>query len=96
MQVQRRRRARGRMRASVEHGGQRKQRFHSSRDTARTRLAARHGWATADRRRSATTLRLHPVTLRALAAAGTVPAVKIGRAWRFVEVDLLAWARANY
>ena len=45
---------------------------------------------------AATTLRLHPVTLRALAAAGTVPAVKIGRAWRFVEVDLLAWARANY
>ena len=45
---------------------------------------------------AATTLRLHPVTLRALAAAGTVPAVKIGRAWRFVEVDLLAWARAHY
>ena len=45
---------------------------------------------------AASTLRLHPVTLRALAAAGTVPAVKIGRAWRFVEVDLLAWARANY
>ncbi len=45
---------------------------------------------------AATTLRLHPVTLRALAAAGTVPAVKIGRAWRFVEIDLLAWARAHY
>src|SRR5437764_12693719 len=45
---------------------------------------------------AASILRLHPVTVRALAAAGTVPAVKIGRAWRFVEVDLLAWARANY
>ena len=45
---------------------------------------------------AASALRLHPVTLRALAAAGSVPAVKIGRAWRFVEVDLLAWARANY
>src|SRR6266567_6755424 len=45
---------------------------------------------------AATTLQLHPVTLRALAAAGTVPAVKIGRAWRFVEIDLVAWARAHY
>ena len=45
---------------------------------------------------AATTLRLHPVTLRALAAAGEIPAFKLGRAWRFVEVDLLAWARAPY
>src|SRR5438046_5550055 len=45
---------------------------------------------------AATTMRLHPVPLRALAAAGAVPAVKIGRAWRFVDVDLLAWARAHY
>jgi excisionase family DNA binding protein len=41
-------------------------------------------------------LHLHPVTLRAAAAGGRVPAFKIGRAWRFVDVDLLAWARANY
>ncbi len=45
---------------------------------------------------AASTLRLHPVTLRALAAAGTVPGLKISRVWRFVEVDLLAWARAHY
>lgn len=45
---------------------------------------------------AATTLRLHPVTLRALAAAGAVPAFKVGRTWRFVEIDLLAWARAHY
>ena len=44
---------------------------------------------------AATTLRLHPVTLRALAAAGGIPAFKLGRAWRFVEVDVLAWARAH-
>ena len=25
-----------------------------------------------------------------------MPAFKVGRVWRFVEVDLLAWARANY
>ena len=37
---------------------------------------------------AATTLRLHPVTLRALAAAGGTPAFKVGRAWRFVEIDI--------
>src|SRR6185295_14062966 len=45
---------------------------------------------------TATSLRVHVVTLRALAAAGKVPAFKLGRAWRFVEIDLLAWARAHY
>src|SRR6266568_4846976 len=45
---------------------------------------------------AATSLQLHPVTLRALAAAGELPAFKIGHAWRFVEIDLVAWARANY
>src|SRR5438093_3485310 len=45
---------------------------------------------------AAATLRLHPVTLRALAAAGELPGFKIGRAWRFVEIDLVAWARAHY
>src|SRR5215467_11953855 len=41
-------------------------------------------------------LKLHPVTLRALAATGGVPAIKIGRVWRFVEIDLVTWARAHY
>jgi len=40
---------------------------------------------------AATSLRVHAVTLRALAAAGKVPAFKLGRTWRFVEIDLLAW-----
>jgi excisionase family DNA binding protein len=45
---------------------------------------------------AASALHLHPVTLRSLAAAGRVPAIKVGRVWRFLEIDLLAWARANY
>ena len=45
---------------------------------------------------AATSLRVHAVTLSALAAAGKVPAFKLGRTWRFVEIDLLAWARAHY
>lgn len=45
---------------------------------------------------AATLLRLHPVTVRALAASGDVPAFKVGRVWRFVEIDLVTWARAHY
>ena len=45
---------------------------------------------------AAAALRLHPVTLRALAATGDVPAFKLGRVWRFVEIDLITWARAHY
>ena len=45
---------------------------------------------------AASALQLHPVTLRAFAAAGRVPAVKVGRVWRFLQIDLLAWARAHY
>src|SRR5262245_56940808 len=45
---------------------------------------------------AASALQLHPVTLRALASSGRVPAVKVGRVWRFLEIDLHAWARANY
>ncbi|MDQ6620978.1 MAG: helix-turn-helix domain-containing protein [Pseudomonadota bacterium] len=45
---------------------------------------------------AAALLRLHPVTVRALAASGRIPACKIGRVWRFVEIDLLASTRAYY
>lgn len=41
-------------------------------------------------------LSIHPITIRRMAAAGRIPAFKIGRAWRFIEVDLLAAARAQY
>jgi excisionase family DNA binding protein len=35
-------------------------------------------------------------TLYDLARAGKVPAAKIGKAWVFLEVDLLAWVRGQY
>ncbi|MCL2873095.1 MAG: helix-turn-helix domain-containing protein [Betaproteobacteria bacterium] len=41
-------------------------------------------------------LSLHHITIRRMAADGRLPAFKLGRFWRFVEVDLLAFARANY
>src|SRR5205823_14945163 len=64
--------------------------FYFSRALARTGLAEN---AMAERlltvAEASTTLRLHAVTLRAMAAAGQIPAFKLGRAWRFVEIDLL-------
>jgi excisionase family DNA binding protein len=36
-------------------------------------------------------LGLHPVTVRVMAAGGRLPAVKIGRVWRFRESSLDSW-----
>src|SRR5690242_9563589 len=41
-------------------------------------------------------LRVHPKTLARRAATGEVPGVKEGRAWVFVEVDLIEHLRAKY
>ncbi len=41
-------------------------------------------------------LRCNVETVRAKAASGEIPAAKTGRAWVFIEVDLLAWLRAQY
>src|SRR3954454_11974246 len=41
-------------------------------------------------------LGIHPKTLARLAAAGKIAGAKIGRAWIFLEVDLVAHIRSNY
>ena len=41
-------------------------------------------------------LHVHEQTLLKLARSGAVPAAKVGRAWVFVDVDLLAHIRAKY
>lgn len=41
-------------------------------------------------------LGVHPVTLQAMAKSGQVRGAKIGRAWRFLDVDLVTHVRANY
>ena len=38
--------------------------------------------------RAAELLQLHPKTVKRLAAAGTIPGMKIGRVWRFRESEL--------
>ena len=40
-------------------------------------------------------LHLHPVTVRNKARQGEIPAVKLGRQWRFVREQLEAWLRGT-
>jgi excisionase family DNA binding protein len=41
-------------------------------------------------------LRTHPETLRQLARAGRIPGSKVGRAWVFIEEDLVEYVRSLY
>lgn len=41
-------------------------------------------------------LKVHPNTVRTHAIRGTIPAAKVGRDWRFLEEDLVAWIRDRY
>jgi excisionase family DNA binding protein len=43
--------------------------------------------------RAAEVLHAHPSTVRELAKAGKIPGRKVGRAWVFVEADLLEFVR---
>lgn len=47
-------------------------------------------------RGAAALLDLHPNTLRAQALRGLIPAAKVGRDWRFLKSDLVAWIRSRY
>src|SRR3546814_20243918 len=40
--------------------------------------------------------KVHPNTVRNLIKAGTIPAARVGRQWRFVEAELVAWIRSGY
>jgi excisionase family DNA binding protein len=44
---------------------------------------------------AAALLSFQPDTVREYAREGKLPAVKIGRAWRFVWADLMGWLRAQ-
>jgi len=45
---------------------------------------------------AAAALGIHPDNLSQLAKAGEVPAAKVGKEWRFLDVDLAAYLRARY
>jgi len=44
-----------------------------------------------DAQGAARLLRLHPVTVREMAGRGEIPAMRIGRVWRFRASSLDAW-----
>ena len=41
-------------------------------------------------------LRLEPDTVRALARDQKIPAIKLGRVWRFKQEDIYAWVLQSY
>ena len=47
-------------------------------------------------RGAACLLGVHPNTVRTHAREGRLPAAKVGRDWRFLEADLVAWLRSAY
>jgi hypothetical protein len=51
---------------------------------------------TLDLREAAEFLGIHPNTLQARAKAGLAPGAKIGKQWRFLEVDLVEYFRGQY
>ena len=40
-------------------------------------------------------LGIHPKTLQQMARSGKIPAVRVGKYWRFRNSDLDSWVRAN-
>ena len=57
---------------------------------------ATEAMATLTLQQAAALLKVHPVTLQDKARAGEIPGAKIGRAWVFVEIDLLEYIRSQY
>ena len=51
---------------------------------------------TLDLKAAADFLGIHPSTLQERALAGDVPGAKIGKEWRFLDVDLVAYFRGHY
>lgn len=49
-----------------------------------------------DIKNAAEALGIHPCTLQERAKAGLIPGAKIGKEWRFLEVDLVEYMRAQY
>jgi excisionase family DNA binding protein len=48
-----------------------------------------------DAQDAARILKLHPVTVREMAARGDIPCLRIGRVWRFRASSLDAWVESQ-
>lgn len=49
-----------------------------------------------DLKSAANFLGLHPNTLQTRAKAGEIPGAKIGKEWRFLDIDLAEYMRSQY
>ena len=47
-------------------------------------------------REAAAFLNVHPNTVRSQVRRGNLPGVQVGRGWRFLEPDIIAWIRGRY
>ena len=56
---------------------------------------AAEAMTTLNLKEAAALLKIHPVTLQDKARAGEIPGAKIGRAWVFIEFDLLEYIRSK-
>jgi len=45
---------------------------------------------------AATLLRIHPKTLQRMARKGEIPAIQIGKLWRFSSATLLLWQEEKF
>lgn len=51
---------------------------------------------TLDLEAAAALLGIHPTTLQARAKCGVIPGAKVGKEWRFLDVDLVEYLRSQY
>lgn len=51
---------------------------------------------TLDIKQAADLMKMHPMTLRRMASEGKLPAARAGKAWIFIEEDLVNWLRRQY
>ncbi len=58
-------------------------------------LPSQHRCEVLDLRQAADVLHCHPKTLRLMAQANKIPALRVGRLWRFSEKRLREWLEAS-
>jgi len=51
---------------------------------------------TLDLKEASKLLKMHPQTVRRMTLAGDLPGAKPGKAWVFIEEDLVSWLRSRY
>lgn len=69
---------------------------HDIPDSSTDQLGARAANRLLTLREAAAFLNVHPNTVRSHVRHGQLPGAQVGRDWRFLEADLIAWIRSRY